>query len=275
MSASTVTITKADDPKPTATGATKTDDTKPDDTNATDDTTTTPAAKKSLTTAKAPQNTEPVSTLAANQVQVRAAAPQSPEAPAQQDTSAHWGVAHAGFQAEGGPGSPVDPNSDWYRWVPAWPPGVIRPDLASTFLTNEAKGHVAAYDAIHLWDRTAATAGQPAAFVGFTNNMLPARPANPVNPLDVQAADTWNAVYDRWFPNAVIDGLIDANLDGVQTPDEVHAEFAGKSDWMGVQYYGSQPMQGFGVAPIPGFGFLRRVVRKAVVGHRKWHRRRR
>ncbi len=28
-----------------------------------------------------------------------------------------WGVAHAGFQAEGGPGSPVDPNSDWYRWV--------------------------------------------------------------------------------------------------------------------------------------------------------------
>ena len=29
----------------------------------------------------------------------------------------HWGVAHAGFQAEGGPGSPIDPNSDWYKWV--------------------------------------------------------------------------------------------------------------------------------------------------------------
>ncbi|MDT5285306.1 MAG: beta-galactosidase, partial [Mycobacterium sp.] len=29
----------------------------------------------------------------------------------------HWGVATAGFQAEGGPGSPVDPNSDWYKWV--------------------------------------------------------------------------------------------------------------------------------------------------------------
>jgi beta-galactosidase len=26
---------------------------------------------------------------------------------------------------------------------------------------------------------------------------------------------------------------------------------------MGVQYYGSQPMQGFGVAPIPGFPFLK------------------
>ena len=32
--------------------------------------------------------------------------------------------------------------------VPSWPPGVIRPDLASTFLVNEAKGYVGAYDAI-------------------------------------------------------------------------------------------------------------------------------
>ena len=56
--------------------------------------------------------------------------------------------------------------------LPNWPPGVIRPDLASTFLVNEARGHVAAYDAIHLWDKKIATSGQPAAFVGFTNNMI-------------------------------------------------------------------------------------------------------
>jgi beta-galactosidase len=140
--------------------------------------------------------------------------------------------------------------------VPNWPPGVIRPDLASTFLVNEAKGHVAAYDEIHKWDTTVATAGQPAAFVGFTNNMIPARPANPVSPLDVQAADAWNSYYNRWFPNAVIDGWVDANFDGIQTPDEIHPDFTNKVDYMGVQYYGSQPMQGFGVAPIPGFPFL-------------------
>jgi beta-galactosidase len=141
--------------------------------------------------------------------------------------------------------------------VPNWPPGVIRPDLASTFLVNEARGHVAAYDEIHKWDTTVATAGQPAAFVGFTNNMIPARPANPVSPLDVQAADAWNSYYNRWFPNAVIDGWVDANFDGIQTPDEIHADFMNKVDYMGVQYYGSQPLQGFGVAPIPGFPFLR------------------
>jgi beta-glucosidase/6-phospho-beta-glucosidase/beta-galactosidase len=133
--------------------------------------------------------------------------------------------------------------------VPSWPPGLIRPDLASTFLVNEAKGYVGAYDAIHKWDDTA--------FVGFANNMIPARPANPVNPLDVQAADAWNAFYNRWFPNAVIDGWVDANLDGIKTPDEIHPEMRQKVDFIGVQYYGSQPMQGLGVAPIPGFPWLK------------------
>ena len=143
--------------------------------------------------------------------------------------------------------------------VPSWPPGVIRPDLASTFLVNEANGHVAAYDAIHTWDTTAATPGGPAAFVGFTNNMIPARPADPNNPLDVQAADAWNRFYNGWFPNAVIDGWVDANFDGIQTADELHPDFADKVDWLGVQYYGSQPMVGIGVAPVPGFPFLRGI----------------
>lgn len=141
--------------------------------------------------------------------------------------------------------------------VPNWPPGVIRPDLASTFLVNQAIGHVRAYDAIHAWDTTAATAGGPAAFVGFTHNMIPARPANPVNRLDVEAADAWNHYYNRWFPNAVIDGWVDANFDGVKTADEIHPDMVGKVDFLGVQYYGSQPMVGFGIAPVPGFPFLR------------------
>ena len=143
--------------------------------------------------------------------------------------------------------------------VPSWPPGLIRPDLASTFLVNQAKAHVAAYDEIHAWDTTEATEGQPAAFVGFTNNMVPARPANPVNPLDVQAAEAWNQTFNRWFPNAVIDGWVDANLDGIKQSNEVHEEFKHKVDFMGVQYYGSQPMQGFGLPIIPGFPFLQGI----------------
>jgi beta-galactosidase len=55
----------------------------------------------------------------------------------------------------------------------------------------------------------------------------------------------------------VIDGWVDANFDGIKQANEVHEEFKNKVDFMGVQYYGSQPMQGFGVAPIPGMPFLR------------------
>ncbi len=151
--------------------------------------------------------------------------------------------------------SPPIPGSP----IPHWPPGIVRPDLAATFLVNQAKGHVAAYDAIHTWDTTSATEGQPAAFVGFSNNMIPARPANPNNPLDVQAADAWNRYYNHWFPNAVIDGWVDANFDGIKTLDEIHPEFMDKVDFMGVQYYGSSPMQGIGFAPIPGIPFLQGI----------------
>ncbi|MGQ9406860.1 family 1 glycosylhydrolase [Mycolicibacterium gilvum] len=141
--------------------------------------------------------------------------------------------------------------------VPNWPPGVLRPDLASTFLVNQAIGHVAAYDAIHAWDTTSAVEGGPAAFVGFTHNMIPARPANPVNALDVGAAEAWNHYYNHWFPNAVIDGWIDLDFDGIKSADEIRPDMADKVDFLGVQYYGSQPMVGFGVAPLPGFPFLR------------------
>lgn len=156
------------------------------------------------------------------------------------------------------PFSPVLTEFLAIPWVvPNWPPGVIRPDLASTFLVNQAIGHVAAFDAIHTWDTTVAGENGPAAFVGVTLNMIPARPANPVNDLDVQAADAWNHYYNGWFPNAVVDGWVDVNFDGIKTADEVHPDFAEKVDFLGVQYYGSQPMFGFGVAPLPGFPFLR------------------
>ena len=56
----------------------------------------------------------------------------------------------------------------------------------------------AAYDAIHKWDTTSRR--EPAGFVGFTNNMIPARPANPVNQIDVQAAEAWNSLLQPLVP---------------------------------------------------------------------------
>ena len=56
-----------------------------------------------------------------------------------------------------------------------------------------------------------------------------------MNPLDVQAAAAWNNFYNRWFPNAVVDGGWTRTWTGVKTPDEIHPEMAGKADFIGVQ----------------------------------------
>lgn len=42
-----------------------------------------------------------------------------------------------------------------------------------------------------------------------------------------------------------------------EEPGGIHPAMLDKVDFLGVQYYGSQPMSGFGVAPLPGFPFLR------------------
>ena len=140
--------------------------------------------------------------------------------------------------------------------VPSWPPGLSGPTWHRRSSSTRPRGMPP-----RTTRSTCGTTRLPRRSTRglrrIHHNMIPARPADPTNQLDVQAADAWNEFYNHWFPNAVIDGWVDANFDGVMTPDEVHADFADKVDWMGVQYYGSQPMQGFGVAPVPGFPFLR------------------
>ena len=131
--------------------------------------------------------------------------------------------------------------------VPAFPPGVLRPDLMSTFLVNEANAYVAASKEIHLRD--------PGSQVGFTNSMTSFRPADPLNPLDRTAAAAFTSFYNEWFPDAVIRGDVDANLDGVITADEHHPEMAGSADFLGVNYYATGTIRGFGIPFLPGLPF--------------------
>ena len=101
-----------------------------------------------------------------------------------------------------------------------------------------------------------ATPGQPKAFVGFTNNMVPARPANPLSQLDVEAADAWNKYYNNWFPNAVINGWVDANFDGIQTPTRyTPTSWTRSTSWDAVLRVPADA--GLRRRPIPGFPFLK------------------
>lgn len=127
---------------------------------------------------------------------------------------------------------PVNSMLTSYYAIPLatnFPPALSRPDLVAAGLRNQAAAYSASYDLIHRFDDDAR--------VGFALNMYSWRPADPENPRDQQATATFSDFYNRWFPDAVIRGEVDADFDGVITADERHPELAGKADFFGVNYY--------------------------------------
>lgn len=141
---------------------------------------------------------------------------------------------------------PVNSMLTSYYAIPLatnFPPALTRSDLVAAGLLNQAAAYSASYDLIHRYDDDAA--------VGFALNMYSWRPANPENPVDQRAAASFSEFYNRWFPDAVIRGQVDADFDGVIAPDEVHPELAGRADFFGVNYYSQGIVAGYGGVPDP------------------------
>ena len=130
-----------------------------------------------------------------------------------------------------------------------FPPAIVRTDLVAVGLRNEAAAYSASYDLIHQLD--------PNAQVGFALNMYSWRGGDPTNPRDQQAAADFSDFYNRWFPDAVLKGEVDANFDGVITPDEVHPELAGKADYFGVNYYSQGIVIGYGGLSAPSLPIVK------------------
>ncbi|MFO0606772.1 MAG: family 1 glycosylhydrolase [Polyangiales bacterium] len=106
-------------------------------------------------------------------------------------------------------------------------------------IRNYIRAHVAIYEAIKANDTVDADNDGNPAEVGFTLSVadwIPTRNrARSEDPADVAARDRVRYVYHYLFVDAVRDGALDANLDGV--PEEMHPEWRGHLDWLGVQYY--------------------------------------
>ena len=109
-------------------------------------------------------------------------------------------------------------------------------------IRNYVRAHVAIYEALKEADTVDADGDGVAAQVGFTLNAiewLPSRDNAPSdNPEDIAAAERVRYAYQHLFVDALIEGGFDNDLD--QVLEEPHPEWAGKLDWLGVQYYSRQ-----------------------------------
>ncbi|MCB9615993.1 MAG: family 1 glycosylhydrolase [Sandaracinus sp.] len=99
--------------------------------------------------------------------------------------------------------------------------------------------HAAIYDAILANDTVDADGDGEPAIVGMTLSVAAWVPAarNRLStaPADVEATDAVEYVYHHLFVDSIRNGGFDADLDG--TAEEMHPDWSGKLDFLGVQYY--------------------------------------
>jgi len=101
--------------------------------------------------------------------------------------------------------------------------------------------HARMYDAVKAADVVDADGDGLASQVGVVYAMSPARPKDPENPFDVQAAANVFYLYNLVYLNAVAHGDLDADLTGTPVHDE---SLANRLDYLGVNYYTRVTVEG-------------------------------
>jgi len=104
-----------------------------------------------------------------------------------------------------------------------FPPGALGYRAAIAVVENLVRANAAAYDAVHARDRRAR--------VGVVHNMIAFTGDDPA------AVDHADRLFNRLFLDAAVRGDLDRNADGVVEPAEHEDALAGKTDFIGVNYY--------------------------------------
>jgi len=105
--------------------------------------------------------------------------------------------------------------------------------------------HARAYDAIKKVDTIKSDEDSPSpANVGVIHNVIPAMPLRPDYEPDIEAAEFLNLMHNHFFPQAVCNGWLDQNLNGVQDKGELKDHLKNRLDWIGVDYYSRTVVKG-------------------------------
>ncbi len=141
-----------------------------------------------------------------------------------------------------------------------FPPGIFNFAAVLQAIPQLVTAHARAYDALHATDDLDADGDGVAVAAGVVHNMVAFAPKDPGNALDVAGAAHADYLFNRVYPTAITSGAFDANLDGdTSDPGEQRPDLAGRSDFLGVNYYlrATATGLGFSVTPlVPLFDFL-------------------
>jgi beta-glucosidase/6-phospho-beta-glucosidase/beta-galactosidase len=133
-----------------------------------------------------------------------------------------------------------------------FPPGVFSFAGVLATIPNLVTAHARGYDALHAWDTEDADGDGVAVRAGVVHNMVAFEPTNPASPNDVMGAVHADYLFNRLYPTAITTGNADFNLDGdFDDPGEVRSDLAGRSDFLGVNYYLRATTSGLGVTVTP------------------------
>ncbi len=126
------------------------------------------------------------------------------------------------------------------------PPGITAPTQAIDVAFAMIDAHAAMYDAVHAEDSDA--------MVGLVPNLSVPAPEDPARAEDQAAVEHFDHIYNRVFLDALVDGRMDRDLDGVHEADR--PDLAGRMDYIGINYYTQVTVRGTGVSFIPGYSWV-------------------
>jgi beta-galactosidase len=119
-----------------------------------------------------------------------------------------------------------------------FPPGVDSLEASRKARLHIAIAHARAYDAIKKWDTVKADKDSPSpAEVGLIHVVVPVKPLDSENELDVKAAEHLNQMHNHCLIRALTSGRLDENFSKTKGRKEVKNYVGNRLDWLGVNYY--------------------------------------
>ena len=119
-----------------------------------------------------------------------------------------------------------------------FPPGLSDLNASRRASVNMAIAHARSYDVMKELDTTKADeSSSSSAEVGVIHNVIPVKPLDAQNELDVKAAEFMDHAHNHFFIQAASTGWLDENLNGRKESGEVKNYMGQRLDWIGVNYY--------------------------------------